>query len=171
MDSKAVFTAIKKFKVNNPVREELSGERNLEMSKYIREKCRPSKSGCFVEGVEVGAFTAHDLDFILVDYKRDMLQLLEVKTRNGNVSFSQSETLKTLDKMLRISAPFSETKYLGYHVLIMNGLEPNSSTSIKWDGKKISQEECWRKINMLDEIFDEDDERDERMNRRPEVGF
>lgn len=171
MNSKAVSAAIKEFKVKNPVRQELTGERNLKFSEYIRKWCRPSKRGCFVEGIEVGAFTAHDLDFILIDYERNILQLLEVKTQNGSVSFSQNETLKTLDGMLQLSMPFSETKYLGYHVLVMDGLEPSSSNLIKWDGKKISQEECWRRINMLDEIFSEADKRDEQMNRRPEVSF
>lgn len=167
MESNLIFDAIRDFKKKHPVRQEKTQERNLEFSAYLRKTGRPSQRGCRVKGIEVGAFTANDLDFILWDYERRMLQLLEVKTRNGKVGYSQSQVLGVLDVIIRAGAPVANVKYLGFHILVMDDLKPSSSKKILWDGDPVSKEVCWQKINMLDEVFTQADERDERMNRYP----
>lgn len=152
MDSNLAFQTIQEFRKRHPVRKEKTGERNLEFSQYVREKCRPSQRGCVLEGIEIGALNVSDLDFILMDYEHNFLQLLEVKTRNGRYGFPQSQLLEILDKAIRAGASAAHMKYLGLHVLIMDGLQPHDSKRITWDGKPVTAEQAWRKINMLDEL-------------------
>ena len=150
IDSRKAYDTIQAFLKRNPVRAEQTGERNLEFSQWLRRHCRPSKRGCKLEYLELGCLVAFDLDFVLYDYTRKMVQLLEVKTRNGVVRFSQGETLHMLDGILTVGAQKAGIKYLGLHVLRMDGLQPFTSSRILWDDEPITGEECWRKINMLD---------------------
>lgn len=41
---------------------------------------------------------------------------------------------------------------LGFHTLVMDGTDPSNSTQITWDDMPVTQEQVWRKINMIDEI-------------------
>ena len=102
--------------------------------------------------MELGGFVAFDLDFILFDYERNLLQLLEVKTRNGKLRWSQRQTLLMLDKIMTAGAPLIGVQYLGLHVLRMDGLEPWTSSKIEWDGQQVTQPECWRRINMFSSL-------------------
>lgn len=154
IDSALAYRKIRQFLRRHPVRQEVSGERNLEFSGWLREHCRPSKTGCSVNHIELGGMVAYDLDFILYDYKRRALMLLEVKTRNGKVRWSQSKMLEVLDSIARVGAPLVDVHYAGCHVLIMDGLTPFDSEHIRWDDEEISREECWRRVNMLD-VLDE----------------
>lgn len=151
LDSHKVWTAISQFKKLFPVRQEHTHERNLDFGQWIREKCRPSKRNCVVDGKELGCFVAFDIDFVLYDYQRKMLQLLEVKTGNAKPTYAQEQIFKVFDNALSQSA---ELTYLGFHTLIMDGTNPSNSTQITWDGKSITQEQVWRKINMIDDIKD-----------------
>lgn len=152
IDAARAWRAIQEFLRRYPVRAEQTGQRSLEFSKWLRENCRPSKRGCKLDYIELGCFVAFDLDFILHDYSRDLIQLLEVKTRSGRLRYSQRQTLLVLDRLLSAGAPLVGVKYLGLHVLRMNGLEPWSSQHIEWDGKEVNKQECWRLINMLDAL-------------------
>ncbi len=152
IDSKRAYTTIKKFLKLHPVRPEKTGERPLEMSAWFKQHCRPSKSGCVLDGIELGAYNVFDIDFILYDYERKMFQLLEVKTRNGKVRYAQDETLCMLDSVCRAGAELANTKYIGKHILIMDGTTPSNSKHMTWDGKPVDREKCWRLINMLDKL-------------------
>jgi len=152
IDSLKAWLAIRAFLKKHPVRAEQTGERNLEFSQWLRTNCRPSKAGCTVDYVELGCFVAFDLDFILFDYKRNLVQLLEVKTRNGRLRWSQRQTLLMLDKIMTAGAPLIGVEYLGLHVLTMDGLEPWTSSRIAWDGQHVTQKECWRRVNMFSSL-------------------
>ncbi len=148
IETRQAYLAVREFLKSHPVRQEISGERNLDFSNWLRQYCRPSKRGCIVNGVELGMMTVHDLDGVYLDYKRKIVQLLEVKTRNGKTTYAQEQTLAMLNAVF-FPAGF---KYLGAHVLRMDGTQPFNSTRIFWDNQEISKEECWRKVNMLDSI-------------------
>lgn len=149
LDSLNVWNAISNFKKQFPVRQEQTHERNLDFSQWIRDKCRPSKRNCIVCDKELGCFVAFDIDFVLYDYQRKMMQLLEVKTKDARVSYSQSQTFSVLDAALKQQTEFT---YLGFHTLVMDGTDPSNSTQITWDDMPVTQEQVWRKINMIDEI-------------------
>mgnify|MGYP000845510105 CR=1 FL=1 len=153
--SAAIWLAIKLFKAKSPVRQESTGERNLEFSQWLREHGRPSKKGCLYEGTELGCFVVNDLDFILWDYSRRMLQLLEVKTNSGKLTFTQEQFFPILDRVIRAGSKPSGVTYLGFHVLTFSGTTPSNSTVIKWDDKPITKEQCWRQVNMIDDILAE----------------
>jgi hypothetical protein len=153
--SEKYYKEIRDFKAQrgNGVRQEKTGERNLEFSQWIRDHCRPSsKNACLVNGVNVSGFVLSDLDFIFYDYNRKMMLLLEVKINNGAVQFSQSDTLRMLDSALWHGSKKAGLNYLGWHILRMSGTTPSNSEDIRWDGELITREQCWRKINMIDDI-------------------
>lgn len=148
-----IWKAIKAFKVKKSVRLESTGERNLDFSQWLRDHGRPSKKGCDYNGIELGCFVVNDLDFILWDYTRRMLQLLEVKTNNGKLTFPQEQFfIPVLDKIVRAGSKSAGVTYLGFHVLTLSDTTPTNSKEIKWDGVVISKEQCWRRINMIDDI-------------------
>lgn len=153
-DTRAIFEQLARFKARQPVRREHVGSRDLEMSKWIRDNCRPSKRGAQVEGVELGAFVVSDIDWCLYDYEHRVLRLLEVKTRGGSVSFAQRDLLLVLDAMLRSGSGASDVRYVGLSVLRLEGTTPTDSAWIEWDGVRISKEECYRRINLLDIIYE-----------------
>lgn len=150
--SKLAWDVIRSFVRTSPVRQEQSGTRDLDMSRWLRQHCRPSKGGCTLDGIELGCFVASDLDFILYDYKRQIVQLLEVKTRNGQVRFAQKQILDLIDRALAAAAPIIGFQYLGLHVLRMDGTDPINSKSIEWDGAQVTPTQCWRKVNMIDSL-------------------
>jgi len=152
IDSVDAFRRIEAFLRDTPVRQEQSGHRDLEFSQWLRRYCRPSKTGCKLHGIELGGFVVFDLDFILWDYNRRLLQLLEVKTHNGKVRWSQEKMLQMLDVVIKSGAPLNRITYLGLHVLGMTEDEPWASKRIVWDGIEITSEECWRRVNMLDAL-------------------
>lgn len=156
-DSLALVRQIQAFKKDHPVRAEVTGTRSLDMSQYIRQHCRPSKTGCVHGGVELGGFVPIDLDWIVHDYHHKLLQLIEVKTRGGRVGFSQSQTLGLLDIWIRagvhaLAGANSGYVYLGLHTLVLQNTTPINSTWRKWDGENVTAEECWRRLNMIDAI-------------------
>ena len=152
IDSKKAWHWIRWFLKQQPVREEQSGKRSLAMSAWLRANCRPSKKGCNMGGLELGCFVAFDLDFVLWDYLRRMMQLLEVKTHNGGAAYPQRETFKVVNDIMTLGAPLARVRYLGLHYLVLSGETPDDSETIRWDNKVIYLEECWRKINMLDAL-------------------
>lgn len=154
IDSKKAYHNILWFLLKHPVRKEHSFKRSLEFSQWLRKYCRPSSSydSCQVAGIELARFVAFDLDFVLYDYERKMLQLLEVKTHNGRPSGSQRKTFGMLNQILALGAPLAGVQYLGLHYLIMDAEQPFESENITWDGVAITQEECWRRVNMFDAI-------------------
>jgi hypothetical protein len=154
IESERAFLRILWWLFNHPNKRERTGERNLEFSTWLRQYCRPSvKAGlCKLDGVDLGCFVAFDLDFILYDYSRNLVQLLEVKTHNAKPSYSQRKTFETLDRMLALGAPLANVTYLGLNYLEMDGEQPFESELFKWNDEDISREECWRRINMLDEL-------------------
>lgn len=155
-DSYYLLDQFQRFKSQRPVRSEFIGARDLEISAYVRRWGRPSKAGLNIGGREMGAFVANDLDWVLYDYRNQMLRLLEVKTRGANLSYSQRQLWTLLNSMLRIGSEhmtehgLSQVSYGGLSVLRMENTTPANSAWIKWDEQPITREETWRRVNMLD---------------------
>lgn len=168
LDSLFIFNQMRQFKSSNSVRAEGVGSRDLDTSKYVREYGRPSKPGLIVDGLELGAFTANDLDWVLYDYRNRMLRLMEIKTRGAAFRFPQTQTWALLDNMLRVGAAhmtehgLAAVNYGGLSVVRMQGTTPKNSAWIHWMDRDlnrsysnwrevdISREEAWRRMNMID---------------------
>lgn len=168
LDSLYILNQMWHFKSHDPVRAEGIGSRDLDTSKYIRDYGRPSKRGLIVDGIELGAFTANDLDWVLYDYRNQTIRLIEIKTRGAAFRFPQSQTWALLDNMLRVGAlhmsdhGLPTVRYGGLCVLRMGGTTPKNSEWIRWAERdlhrshtnwresEISREEAWRRLNMLD---------------------
>lgn len=151
--------AYKRAKPGNQVRQEVTDERDLDFSHYLRDYCRPSRSGLKYNGVELGCFVVTDLDWIVEDYRHKLIQLIEVKTRGGRfyAHSAQAKTFGVIDELIQIGIRHNEGRYAGYsylglHTLVLEGTTPIKSTWREWDGERISAEECWRRINMFDAV-------------------
>lgn len=161
-NSKLVYLAIKAFKHLHPVRAEQMNTRDLDFSKWMREYGRPSKTGCTVGKIEIGGFVPTDVDWVLYDYKHRILRLLEVKTRGGYVRFAQQSALDELNGLCLMGAEARGVRYMGLSVLRLQNSTPTNSAWREWDGERITTEECWRRINLLDAFDDFTAVRNER---------
>lgn len=114
-------------------RQELTGERNLFFSGWIRKNLPDSKDG----------FTATDLDFFFRNYKTKSLMLIEVKTHGGEMHYGQKESLTLLDKIIERGCP-ADWRYHGFHVVTFSGTD--FTEPVYYDGQLISEDEL---ITML----------------------
>ncbi|MFO7323970.1 MAG: hypothetical protein DIU68_019755, partial [Chloroflexota bacterium] len=151
-DSAALWRMMRAFKNLHRVRAENTMTRDLEFSAWLREHGRPSKRNFTVDAIELGAFVAFDVDWLLLDYERRIVRLLEVKTRGAKMRFAQQSAFKLLDDICRAGAPLVGAHYLGLSVLRLENTTPSNSAWCEWDGERITAEECWRRVNLLDAV-------------------
>lgn len=153
-DAKEMYRLMEKFREKLPVKPEIMGERSLAMSQYVRKHLRPSKPGLMYGGIDLGGFLAYDLDWVLYDYRNNLLQLIEAKSHGARVKFPQSDVLNTIDRLLRAGASVDKkVTYLGLNHLEMSGERPDDSDTILWNGKKIDKRETWIRLNMIDHLY------------------
>ena len=88
-------------------RPEITGNRDLQFSSWVREKLPDSKTG----------FMVTDLDFILYNYKTKKLMLVEVKTRRASMKKWQANIFSMLDKIIKLGTEKAEIKYYGFHCI------------------------------------------------------
>jgi hypothetical protein len=136
----------------HPVRKEQTHERNLEMSEWIRNNCRQSTGTIKVGNTVIGPMVVTDVDFLFHCYNDKRFQLVEVKTLNGCISFSQRQSLDVLDEACQAGAQRAGYIYHGLHRLRMTGTTPDNSEYIAWDGQPVTPQICWARLNMLDEV-------------------
>lgn len=93
----------------------------------------------------------------------DSIMLIEVKTNMADPPFSQRDTLRIINELLRMASMNKtgrrrhvrlkidrETRHVrcyGVHLLQMSGDRPDNSANILWDGKTITEEmlvDVWR---------------------------
>ena len=87
-------------------RQEKTGKRDLYFSKWVRENLPDSSTGIVLT----------DLDFILYDYKRKKIALMEIKTRNSNLKYAQGEIFKNIHKWIK--AGISDGwEYKGFYLI------------------------------------------------------
>jgi hypothetical protein len=95
-------------------RMEITGQRSLVFSQWIRDRLPDSSTG----------FMVTDVDFFLYNYKTRKVMVLEVKTRNCNIKTWQHKFYELLGKWLNagIMAATPEWEYLGIHLLQFENL-------------------------------------------------
>ena len=125
-------------------RVEETGQRDLGFSRWLRANLRDSRDG----------LTITDLDWVLYDYKRGLLMLVEVKTKGAPLRGAQERIYNLLDSALSIASPIirvengGKLQYLGYHHLELSGTTPDNSIQTKWNGKLISKTMLMNLLNM-----------------------
>jgi len=108
---------------------EITGVRDLQFSKWIREKLPDSKTG----------FVVSDLDWIICNYKTKYLMLLEVKTRNKRLPEWQNRLFRNIDRWLKIGID-DDWIYLGYHTLTFTNIFFDDS-DVFFDSRKVTEDE------------------------------
>lgn len=136
---------------------EISAETSF--SRWIRNRKDLDSNGV---GISV-----MDADWIIHRFRTELgrsfqcLMILEVKTRGGEMSYAQRDTVNTLDQLLRnrVKTPTSNpipqarngvrkvdsvaarssvfVRAFGVHVLTFENLGPDDSTWITWDAQKV----------------------------------
>lgn len=121
-------------------RQEQTGRRNLDFSGWVRRTLTGAKG-----------FTVFDLDFIFRDYERKLLQVVEVKTRGGEISTLQRIALGELAQILEAGVaagrPSSGWRWCGMHVLRLEGTSPENGR-ILWDGSQVSEAQLVQLLEM-----------------------
>ena len=87
-------------------RQEMTGIRSLDFSKWVREKLPDSSTG----------FSASDLDFILWNWKTKKVLLLEIKTRLSTCRKGQKMMWQNINKWIKKGID-KDWNYLGFHLI------------------------------------------------------
>lgn len=98
------------------------------------------------------------------DKRVDSLMLVELKNLNERVTFSQLDTLKIIDKVLRtatsdefgrlqpramnVDGEIRHVVAYGAFVLRMSGMTPDDSHVIEWDGVRVSRDTLVEILNF-----------------------
>ena len=87
-------------------RKEVTGKRDLTFSQWIRDNLPDSSSGMIVS----------DLDWIICNYKSEIIMLIEVKTRGKKLADWQRILFNNIDKWLKAGVS-DNWVYLGFHTI------------------------------------------------------
>lgn len=121
-------------------RSEQTGTRNLDFSGWIRRTLTGAKG-----------FTVFDVDFIFRDYERKLLQMVEVKTHEADLSTMQrialSELALILENGIAAGSPQLGWRWCGFHVLRFEGTCPQNGR-ILWDNKLVSEKQLVELLEM-----------------------
>jgi hypothetical protein len=116
-------------------------------------------------------FVTEDLDLVVrlfgAKYNTDAtgkFMLIELKHGNAQPAIAQQKTFGLIDSLLRKADP-NKQRYLGYFILNYDNEDWNKA-NFRVNGKPYTLRQLTRFLQ--DQRVDE---RDEHMNRRPEVGF
>jgi len=115
-------------------RPEITGNRSLLFSSWIREYLPDSATG----------FMVTDIDFVISNYKTKKVMLLEVKTRNKEMRAWQYNIYNNLDRWIKKGIDNGWT-YLGWHLIRFTGTDFTDS-DIYFDNKKVNEQQL---INIL----------------------
>ena len=111
-------------------RQEMTGKRNLDFSRWIRRALPDSSTG----------FKVSDLDFILMNEKTKKVIMIESKIYGGprRKMAWQRRMFKYIDKWL-VAGMDSDWEYLGFHWVTFGNTAPNNGT-ILFDDEEVSEE-------------------------------
>lgn len=88
-------------------RQEITGERDLSFSRWIRKNLPDSKTG----------FMVTDVDFFIYNYNTRKVAIVEVKTNKGRMRWWQENFYKNLDNWLKIGCKESNWHYVGFFAI------------------------------------------------------
>jgi hypothetical protein len=108
-------------------RKEITGNRPLDFSAWIRNNLPESKTGYFVS----------DLDFVLYNYKAKKLMMLEIKTRNAEPKYWQKLMWDNMDKWIKNGIDEDWTYYGFFYVKFENTFFNDGRCYL--NGKEISE--------------------------------
>jgi len=114
----------------------VDGSKMTEFSKWIRSNCRDSKTG----------LSLSNIDYVITDYKKKTIMILEEKTRLGEVHFAQQRIMEILDKALRL---LPDWDYKGLHIVKFSNEGPEDSFLIELDGLEVTKEGLKDFINNI----------------------
>lgn len=126
-------------------RQEESGYRNLDFSKWVRSECA---------GIEV-KFTAFDVDWVFRDWGRKRIQMVETKVKQHEFSVGLSEgqqnylpeLAKIMEAGIKAGAPCKGWEWHGFHLLQFQYTDPTKG-SIWWDGRLVDEYELLQLCEM-----------------------
>lgn len=122
------------------------------LSKWIRDNPRLDSNVYGLSVSDVDQVIHRFLNHVDRIGTRDIqhILLIEEKSRNGEPSDSQSETLRFLDELLRKAGSIRTrnnrgqkvvVKYHGLHFVIYDGPTPDASVRVYWDRKAVTRTE------------------------------
>lgn len=121
-------------------RAEIFGVRDLGFSGWVRTALTSERG-----------FTAFDIDFVFRDYVRRRMQIVEVKTRGGNLSVLQKIALPEIAKIfaagIAAGAPEPGWTWCGFHELKLENTTPKDG-QIWWDGELVSEIDLIQLLEM-----------------------
>jgi len=121
-------------------RPEVFGRRDLSFSGWVRETLTSERG-----------FTAFDVDFIFRDYARRKMQMVEVKTRGGDLSVLQKIALPEIDRIfaagIKSGAPALGWTWCGFHTLRLENTSPADGRAC-WDGRLVDEPELIALLEM-----------------------
>lgn len=93
-------------------RQELTNERDLTFSKWIRARLPDSSTG----------FLVSDLDFIIYDFKKKKIMMLETKTRNNDVKQWQRILFTNIERWMNKGID-NDWTFFGFHYIKFEGTD------------------------------------------------
>lgn len=105
---------------------------------WIRQYLRSSSDGLSVT----------NLDYIVEDFRRKKLMLLEEKQSNGMLHNAQRLTFAVLDRCLSVMAPRWEYEYWGFYVLKFPSGANMPGPGMTINGKLITTEQLQSHLNF-----------------------
>jgi len=126
---------------------EITGKRNLTFSKWIRNNLPDS---------EKFRYRVSDLDFILCDFDKKRIMLLEVKSGNVQMKKWQKNLFYLLSKWVRegIKITGGGWEYMGFHLIVFDKkfrddeINPFLYSKCYLDGKEISERQLINRLSF-----------------------
>ena len=129
--------------MNTMTRQEETGYRNLDFSGWIRRKLT-SETG----------FTVFDVDFVFRDYRRKLMQIVEMKVMGGKTTTMQKITMPEIASIfeagIAAGKPEPGYRWLGYNLLRFENTSPENGR-IDWNGKLITEDKLIELLEMRHE--------------------
>jgi len=120
------------------IRQEMTGERSLEFSRWIRSNLPDSDTGYFVT----------NLDWIFHNYKNRILLMVEEKTHGGKIRYGQAKLFNDIvAPALQDWCWKNNYVWLGFHCLVFENTNP-SDGKIYWDDELITEETLRERLSF-----------------------
>jgi len=113
---------------------EITGERPLDFSRWVRRRLPDSSTG----------YTASDLDFLLWNWQTKEVMMLEVKTRNRDMPKFQEYMFDNLQKWIAKGIPSSWT-FKGFHFVKFENTNFDDGF-VYLNGEVITEDELAQKL-------------------------
>lgn len=117
-------------------RQEQTGKRNLDFSKWIRVNLPDSYEG----------FRVSDLDFVLANVKTKKIMLLEKKIYAGKCRKWQKDLFSNIDRWISAGID-GDWEYLGFHTIVFGNTAPHNG-QIWLDGEPVSEKQLAAKLSF-----------------------